>query len=200
MNFTKHIIIGGIFTFFGSSLYAQNNMVDEILAPNHATVVAQVNDYISFMASKRKSLDNRKYYKEKALHLFIGNGYHYEENGTEKEGVVIEITSSSGKVSSKKLIRNYFDDIIQIKYQDIKVTSTEVAYIKISNIYQIDDSLYACTCQYDQAFLGYRDGKPIYKKIETKHVKCYISYEDTVEGCSTIVKLGDMTALDLHLK
>ena len=104
MNFTKHTVIGGIFIFFGSSLYAQNQMEDEILAPNHATVVAQVNDYISFMANKSKSLDNRKYYKEKALHLFLGNGYHYEENGTEKEGVVIEITSSSGEMSSKKLI------------------------------------------------------------------------------------------------
>lgn len=200
MNFTKHTIIGGIFIFFGSSLYAQNQTEVEILAPNQATVVAQVNDYISLMANKRKSLDARKYYKEKALHLFIGNGYHYEENGTEKEGVVIETTSSSGKVSSKKLIRNYFDDLIKFKYQNIKVTSTEIAYIKISNIYKIDDSLYACTCQYDQAFVGYRDGKLVYKKIETKHIKCYISSEDTEEGCETIVKLGDMTALDLHLK
>ena len=48
--------------------------------------------------------------------------------------------------------------------------------------------------------MGYRDGKPVYKNIETKHIKCYISLEDTDDGYDTIVKLGDMTALDLQLR
>lgn len=98
-------------------MYAQNQIENEILASDHIIVVALVNDYISFMANKRISLINREYYKENALHLFLGNGYH--------------------------------------------------------------------------------EGKPSYKNIESKHVKCYISSEDTYDGYATFLKLVNTTALDL---
>lgn len=127
------------------SAYSQDFNSDEMIIKSAADKTAQINDYISVMASKKKSTEIRKYYKTKALRLFLGDGYHYVEDGKEREGVLIEITSSLRKHVSQTLTRIYFDELIRLRFTNIIITSTEVANIKVSNLYQIDDSLYACT-------------------------------------------------------
>ena len=182
-----------------SSVNAQTVSQEEMIKRRAAEKVAQMNDYISFMASKKKSTEDRKYYKTKALNLFMGKGNSYEEEGVKKEGVTMETTSinrKSIKTVNLSLMRDYYDRIIRLKYSDVKITSTEIADIKVSNLQQIDDNLYVCTCQYDQAFVGYRDGKPAYKDITTKRIKCYVYAEDTEDGFEFVILLGDVTALE----
>lgn len=180
---------------FTMSVNAQTFNQDELIKRRAAQKVAQMNDYISFMASKKKSLQNRKYYSTKALKLFIGGGNSYEENGVKKQGVMMEITSINRKKTTHKLIRDYFASLVSLSYTDVKIESTEIANIKVSNLQRIDERLYVCTCQYDQAFIGYRDGRPTYKDITTKRVKCYVKVEGTEEGTEYIILLGDVTAL-----
>lgn len=179
-----------------SSANAQTVDQEEMIKRRAAEKVAQMNDYISFMASKKKSTENRKYYKTKALNLFMGKGYSYEEEGVEKEGVTMETTSTNRKSVNLSLMRDYYDRVIRLRYSDVKITSTEIADIKVSNLQQIDENLYVCTCQYDQAFVGYRDGKPVYKDITTKRIKCYVYAEDTEDGFEYVILLGDVTALE----
>ena len=179
-----------------SSVKAQTVDQEEMIKRRAAEKVAQMNDYISFMASKRKSTENRKYYKTKALNLFMGKGFSYEENGVEKDGVMMETSSVNRTSVNHSLMRDYFDRVIRLRYSDVKITSTEIADIKVSNLQQIDENLYVCTCQYDQAFVGYRDGKPAYKDITTKRIKCYVYAEDTEDGLEYIILLGDVTALE----
>ena len=161
-----------------------------------AQKVKQMNDYISFMASKKKSVDVRNKYIGYALKLFIGEGNSYEENGIQKEGVIMEVTSvnRSGK-KTKELMREYFKRIVNLRYNDVNITSTDIAEIKISRLQKISDEQYVCTCQFDQAFTGYRDGRPIYKDITTKRVKCYITIDHTTRGDEYIIKLGDTEAI-----
>lgn len=177
------------------SVNAQTDVIRERLKSCSAEKVAQVNDYICFMSDKNKSKQNRIYYKDKALALFIGKGFSYEENGAEKDGVMIEITSANRKSVSHKLVRQYFDNLINLHPSDIKITSIEVGKIKVSSLQQIDEDTYVCTCQFEEAFLGYRDGKALYKDVTTKHVKCYIHANELDDGIEYIMKLGDMTAL-----
>ena len=77
----------------------------------------------------------------------------------------------------------------------------------VENIYniiftdKIDDDTYVCTCYFEQAFCGYRDGKPVYKDITRKKVKCYVVRQvilDEQEGeqHEYMVMLGDVTALE----
>lgn len=179
-----------------SSANAQTVDQEEMIKRRAAEKVAQMNDYISFMASKKKSTENRKYYKTKALNLFMGKGYSYEEEGVEKEGVTMETTSTNRKSVNLSLMRDYYDRVIRLRYSDVKITSTEIADIKVSNLQQIDENLYVCTCQYNQAFVGYRDGKPVYKDITTKRIKCYVYAEDTEDGFEYVILLGDVTALE----
>lgn len=191
----KFVVVLITMFFMVSNVSAQTFDQEKMIQKRAAEKVAQMNDYISFMASKKKNLENRKYYKPKALNLFMGKGYSYEENGVEKKGVMMEITSVNRKSVSHQLIRDYFDNLINLKYTDVQITSTEIANIKVSNLQQIDENLYVCTCQYDQAFAGYRDGRPVYKDITTKRIKCYVKVEDTEDGEEYIIMLGDVTAL-----
>lgn len=162
-----------------------------------AEKVRQMNDYISFMADKKRSFDTRVDYKGYALNLFIARGLDYEENGINKEGVLMQVTSINRGSTRNRLIRDYFDGLIRLKYSQVKITSTEIADMKVSNLRKVDDGLYVCTCQYDQAFVGYGgDGTPIYRDITTKRIKCYVYLEETEDGIEYIVRLGDITALE----
>ena len=162
-----------------------------------ANKVGQMNDYISFMANKKKSEENRLYYRTKALNLFIGKGFSYEENGVTKEGVMMQVTSKNRKSVRTPFIRDYFQNLVEglRSYTDVKIEATEIADIKVSELQQIDTNLWVCTCQYDQAFEGIRDGRLIYRNITTKRIKCYLTAEDTEDGWEYIIKFGDIYAI-----
>ena len=173
------------------------NTVDEQIKRTAAQRVAQMNDYISFMADKSNDLETRQYYKKQALNLFAGRGYNYEENGVNKEGVRMEITSVNNTRPRSKLMRVYFNGLINLTYQKVSIQSTELASIKVSNLQKVDNNMYVCTCYFDQVFVGYRDGRPVYEDITRKKVKCYIEVQDVEGGPQEyVVLLGDVQAID----
>lgn len=173
------------------------NTVDEQIKRTAAQRVAQMNDYISFMADKSNDLETRQYYKKQALNLFAGRGYNYEENGVNKEGVRMEITSVNNTRPRSKLMRVYFNGLMNLTYQKVSIQSTELASIKVSNLQKVDNNMYVCTCYFDQVFVGYRDGRPVYKDITRKKVKCYIEVQDVEGGPQEyVVLLGDVQAID----
>ena len=170
---------------------------DEQIKRAAAQRVAQMNDYISFMADKSYDLETRQFYKKQALNLFAGRGYEYEENGVRKEGVRMEVTSVNNKSPRSKLMRVYFNGLINLNYSKVSIQSTELAKIKVSNLQRVDDNLYVCTCYFDQVFIGYRDGRPVYKDITRKKVKCYVEVQDVEDGPHEyVVLLGDVHAID----
>ena len=173
------------------------NAVDEQIKRTAAQRVAQMNDYISFMADKSNDMETRQYYKKQALNLFAGRGYNYEENGVNKEGVRMEITSVNNTRPRSKLMRVYFNGLMNLTYQKVSIQSTELASIKVSNLQKGDNNMYDCTCYFDQVFVGYRDGRPVYKDITRKKVKCYIEVQDVEGGPQEyVVLLGDVQAID----
>ena len=173
------------------------NTVDEQIKRTAAQRVAQMNDYISFMADKSNDMETRQYYKKQALNLFAGRGYNYEENGVNKEGVRMEITSVNNTRPRSKLMRVYFNGLMNLTYQKVSIQSTELASIKVSNLQKVDNNMYVCTCYFDQVFVGYRDGRPVYEDITRKKVKCYIEVQDVEGGPQEyVVLLGDVQAID----
>lgn len=176
-------------------MMAQNSVEDQIKR-RAAERVAQMNDYISFMADKSNDLETRQYNKKQALNLFAGRGYDYEENGIHKEGVRMEVTSVNNTRPRAKLMRVYFNGLVNLTYQKVSIQSTEVSSIKVSNLQKVDNNLYVCTCYFDQVFIGYRDGIPVYKDITRKKVKCYVEVQDAEDGLEYVVLLGDVHAID----
>ena len=162
--------------------------------------VKLMNDFVSFMADKSKSQETRYYYRKKALPLFIGEGYEYEENGVTKQGVMMQTTSVNRPgVVTNTLLRDYFSRLVNLRYSKVNITSTEIAGMKVSDLKKVDSSnnktLYMCTCQYVQYFRGeYGDGD-VYADKTTKRIVCYVEVEKTEDGQEFMIKLGDVEAI-----
>ena len=191
----KRILLLQFIVMIFAPMMAQNSVEDQIKR-RAAERVAQMNDYISFMADKSNDLETRQYNKKQALNLFAGRGYDYEENGIHKEGVRMEVTSVNNTRPRAKLMRVYFNGLVNLTYQKVSIQSTEVSSIKVSNLQKVDNNLYVCTCYFDQVFIGYRDGIPVYKDITRKKVKCYVEVQDAEDGLEYVVLLGDVHAID----
>lgn len=179
---------------------AQDYDKDKILQQRVKERVKLMNDFVSYMGDKRNSEGSRYYYRKKALLLFIGKGYEYEENGVTKQGVMMQTTSVNrpGVVTNTPL-RDYFSRLIELKYSNVNITSTEIADMKVSDLKKVDSgegtTLYMCTVQYVQYFRGeYGDGY-VYADKTTKRIVCYVEVEETEDGQEFITKLGDVEAI-----
>lgn len=178
---------------------AQDYDKDKILQQRVKERVKLMNDYVSYMGSKEESEEARNYYRKKALPLFIGKGYEYEENGVTKQGVMMQTTSVNKDTVKTDLLRNYFSRLIKLKYSKVNITSTEIADMKVSDLKKVDSgdstTLYTCTVQYVQYFRGeYGDGY-VYADKTTKRIVCYVEVEETLDGQEFITKLGDVEAI-----
>lgn len=162
-----------------------------------AEMVSQLGDYLNYMANKEKSLKNRQYYRRKALNLFIGKGEGYEIDGKMFRPVEMQTTSVNTKKVKSTPMGEYFTHLINLRYGNVSLTTTEVGKIKVSDLKKIADNTYMCTCYIEQVFRGYsKDGRPIYGDITKKSVQCYVTVEQTVDGTEYIVQLGNITATD----
>lgn len=188
----KALIIFSLLIVYAFTATAQTNY-DAVAKRRAAEKVAQMNDYVSFMSDKNKKLNIRSYYRKKALNLFIGKGYDYELNGVHNDGVIMEVSSTRNNTVNKHLIRNYFTNLINLKYSYVKVTCTEVADMKVSDLKLVDadKNMYTCTVQYVQIFEAGRDGVLVYKDRTTKRITCFIQKEEVPGDVEFVVQLGD---------
>lgn len=170
---------------------------DEMLKRRCAEKVKQMCDYIEMMANPKLKVNNRLHYRSTALNLFIGQGDSYEEDGRTREGVMMEVTSVNKANPYSYLMKTYFTNLInRLKYSKVVMQTTDVSAMKVSELQPISDDTYVCTVYFEQSFCGYRDGRPVYKDITRKRVKCYVKVEQTEDGEEYIVMLGDVTATD----
>jgi len=163
--------------------------------------VAQMNDNISFMADKSKYVDTRKYYRQRALNLFIEKGEPFEEDGIHNSGVKIEISSIHRKKLVRRLMKDYLTGLINLRYSKVDVVSTDIYGISMSELQKIDDNEYVCTACYVQKFVGYRDNTPMFSDKTHRKIKIYIHAEETIDdeefNPSCLVYLGDVTASEI---
>lgn len=189
-----------LLTVFGSALKVNaqifTNAQEDMARQRAAEVVAQMNDYVSFMARKDYSVNIRNRYRTQALNLYVGKGYSYELNGENRDGVIMEVSSVTKNTIKKQLIRNYFTNLINLRYKDVKITNTEVAEMKLSNLKKVDDNMYVCTCQFVMVFEGRTDRNFVYKDKTTKRIKCFVRADEVVDedgekSLEFMVRLGD---------
>lgn len=182
------------------SASAQDYNEEKLFQQRAKERVKLMNAYVSFMADKSNSQETRYYYRKKALPLFIGKGYEYEENGVTKQGVMMQTTSVNRPgVVTNTLLRDYFSRLVNLRYSKVNITSTEIAGMKVSDLKKVDSSnnktLYMCTFQYVQYFRGeYGDGY-VYADKTTKRIVCYVEVEETEDGQEFMIKLGDVEAI-----
>lgn len=200
MNTILKFTLASIVILMSSISASAQDYNEELFQQRAKERVKLMNDYVSFMADKSKSQETRYYYRKKALPLFIGKGYEYEENGVTKQGVMMQTTSVNRPgVVTNTLLRDYFSRLVNLRYSKVNITSTEIAGMKVSDLKKVDSSdnktLYMCTCQYVQYFRGeYGDGY-VYADKTTKRIVCYVEVEETEDGKEFMIKLGDVEAI-----
>lgn len=158
--------------------------------------VAQLLDDIEIIANPENSKDVRTRFKGKAVRLFIANCEPYEEEGIQKKGVEMEITSIYRTKPRRRLMKDYFTGLMNLRYSKVEIKSSKIHDIQVSELRQIDENTFVCTAVFVQVFVGFKDGKPVYTDRTKKSVKCYVYREDTMDGYEYIVKLGDTKALE----
>lgn len=174
---------------------------EDLLKRRAAERVGQLNDYISSIASLRKPSDReeRQYYNKAALNLMVAKGEPYTEQGRRKEGVMMQTTSLRNKTPKVRTMKRYLVNLANLNYSDIKIESTEIADMRVSDLRKVPgkDNVYVCTCYFEQKFTGYRrDGQPSYQDLTRKKVECYVYLQQTEDGEEHLVLLGDVTALE----
>ena len=189
-----------------SSIKAQSEQLKNEMRAQAAIKVDVLNGFIKDIASKNESLEYRMYYRDQALKLFVNDGEAYKiyiknSQGNEevkmRDGVMMEVTSVNRAKSKSYLFKTYLYNLAHLKYDEVYIESTDVANIKVSDMYKVNDNLYTCTCFFKQAFVGYRDGRPVYKDITEKKVECWIRLEWVAGEAMPdyVIMLGDVAAL-----
>lgn len=186
-----------LFLLMSAPLCAQTQTaLNEQVKRKVQEMVRQMNDYISYMATPKKDKETRYFYKKQALNLFVGRGYEYEEDGIEKEGVLMEVSSVNRRKPRSRLTRTYFTGLINMSYQAVEIETTKCYEIQVSNLKKIADNEYVCTCDFEQTFKGFRDGRLVYGDKVRKRIKCYVTIDEIEGGVEYRVLLGDTSALE----
>lgn len=195
MKFIYRIALTFVLSAFVTASFAQQD-IEEMIKVRAAEKVKQMCDYIEFMANPQNGTEARTKYKGKAVRLFIAKCEPYEEDGIQKRGVEMEITSTYRPKPSRRLMKDYFTGLMNMRYSKVDIKSSDIHDIQVSELRQIDENTFVCTAVFVQVFVGYRDGMPVYTDRTRKNVKCYVLREETMDGDEYIVMLGDTKALD----
>lgn len=200
MKLIKYIF-STLLLFVAVSVFAQpEEGISDLMKQRARQKIAQMNDNISFMADPQKSEAMREKYRSIALNLFVAGGEAYEDADTINTGVKMETTSIYRKKPTRRLMKDYFSGLVSLdkRYSKVKIQTTKVNEIKVSDLHKVKDGLYVCTAYYEQIFVGYRDRIPIYKDRTRKKVKIFIKEDivigDNGEERELEVLLGDVTA------
>lgn len=195
MKSLYRIVIVFVLSVFATASFAQQD-IEEMIKFRAAEKVKQMCDYIEFMANPQNGTEVRTKYKGKAVRLFISNCEPYEEDGIQKKGVEMEITSTYRTKPKRRLMKDYFTGLMNMRYPKVEIKSSDIHDIQMSKLRKIDENTFVCTAVFVQVFVGYQDGKPVYSDRTKKSVKCYVYREETMDGEEYIVKLGDTKALE----
>ena len=146
----KHIFkISIVFaiSFFVTNIYAQSSTLEEQIRMRAAEKVDQLCDYIEFMANPEnpKDIRNRRY-RSKAVKLFFANCEPYEEDGIRNEGVAMKVSSIYRSKPTRRLMKDYFMGLINMRYSKVIIQSTDIHDMDVSQLHQVDENMYVCTC------------------------------------------------------
>ncbi|MBO6117193.1 MAG: hypothetical protein J6P44_01475 [Bacteroidales bacterium] len=195
-----------LLTLTAATLNAQNNSLSENAKIRVRQKVAQMNDYISIIGSKKFTIGDRQYHIPKCLNLFVARGQAYEEyiddyQTKRREGVLMQTTSTKRKGAdpNDQLMRNYLPRLANLRYQNVDISSTKWTDIQVSNIKHIEGNYYQATAYYEQTFIATNDGRYIYGDKTKKHIVCHIFLEESDAGVEWRILLGDVEASDTEI-
>ena len=199
----RHIfVLFAIFSFATIGSAQVTNQEEDFVKHREVERVAQLFDYISFMGNKSQSLENRMYYYNKALNLFVAKGSDYEDNGVVKEGAMVEVTSFPRGTVKRYLVRDYLKRIANgTLHPSIEIKSAEIILVNTSkdNILLIDSVHEVVSCESkSQMIVRFNEAKRVIETLPTRKIVFTVNKWDA--GCGEdilyISKIGNISLIE----
>jgi len=155
---------------------------------NVRITVDLLNNNIRNMADREKK--NRERYKRSAEDLFIGKCLQFPEIIKDSSGRIIKIITNRGVTMElatlykqrkyTRLMREYFTNVLNFKYETVHIAFSDIADMKMSrpNYIGTDEDgndMYECTVTYIQYFKGITKENIICEDLTTKTIKVQVT-------------------------
>jgi len=166
----KRIIIATLIAIFASVANAQETISGNDLRERYLQAYEEL-DYCMKQMSDA-SIEARAKYMSRARRLFY-DSYIYDSSD-----ITVHIVSNR-KVILKTLMR-FFSDLEKGIHGSSKFTITNVsvpnfpANINVSDLRQVNDSIFSLVASVPQTFTGYKDGLATYTDVTTKKMNVYL--------------------------
>lgn len=153
--------------------------------------------YITFIGSKKNSLDVKRAYIKQTLQLFIGKGEDYEDvYGNPQPAVGMETTSKYTNKKSWQTTKQYLNKLATLGYKEIEITWVDTC--RVSNFYKVKDGMYSATVTVSQRFAGYRKDGKSYIDTTVKNIDIYLEEYLTPVGKRYRILFGDIEAIETY--
>jgi len=129
----------------------------------------ELEDYLRLIANKNTKFQKANEAIDAAVKLFID------------EDRVMEVSSKARTVVNKYRIRTYFEKLKLLKYDDVRVSWSDISYV--SNIRKGEDGNYYGIVTLQQKFEGFIDGSLAYTDVTKKNMTVILkTYDKYVVG------------------
>lgn len=137
------------------SSMSQNKNTSEQIMQRATEQISEFYNYWDFLKDRNMSLSQKEPYYKATLSLFVGEGEAYMEDGVQKQGITIEITSAKVQTKRCMLLKAYLKRIMKGVYEPIVIKSVGIPdKIDIATLRQIDKDLYVCIGYKTRLFAG----------------------------------------------
>lgn len=179
--------------------YAQSNA--ELIAHLQLEKLNLLEEYLSTIGNPNIGLEVKKYYISRALSLFVNNGASYTMDGNVAKGAYIETLNKYRSRPTKRLLRDYLNGLLNLRYEIIKVESATFAIVKSENLkFDNINGKYIAKAIINQNFKGFVEGKPIYDDVSNKTIQFYLDkeYVESLGETPYIVLLVDIQGNEVN--
>lgn len=190
------LVLFALFSFATIGSAQVTNKEEDFLKYREFERVAQLSEYIYMMGNKSKSLENRMYYYNRALDLFVAKGRDYEENGVVKEGAMVEVKSFTRGTVKRYLVRDYLKRIANgTIHPSIEMMSAEIILVNTNkdNLRCTDEGIISCESK-SQMIVRLNESRKVIDTLPAKKIKFTVNRSE--EGCEDdilyISKIGDI--------
>lgn len=193
LKVTTHILalaIIGVVSAFGQGLTGE-------VVSNKLQEKAQIlNDCLSFLAQRDRSVDIKSHYMNQALGLFVNNGEPFSVDSTKYEGAYIITKSAYRNKPVKRKIKDYLQGVMDLRYTPLDLSAIKIpalpTLIDSKSFVKCGDNLYRFSTMITREFAGYIDGTPVYKDITPYEYSIYMGMKDTIDGKEYVIYLDSI--------
>lgn len=194
-------IVFFVFLFYSVQVSAQasNDLSPDELKIFQTEVknrVKRFQNYITFIGSKKNSVETKKAYVRQTLKLFIGEGEDYQDiDGNIQPAVRMQLSDVRTRIKTWRKTKQYLYNLIRVTYRELYITWADVC--RVGEFHKVRDGLYVATVYISQKFEGVRDNYSVIN-IDEKAITVYLEEVVTIAGSRYNIFFGDIEVTESY--